>query len=73
MCASMVSLSIPVVLNLGGAEVVVQEIFDSIITGLLPLCLTFVLYYLIRKGVKTTTLLWGIIIVSILGSVLGIL
>ena len=72
MCASMVSLATPLVLSIGGAEVVLQDIFDSIIAGFLPLCLTFFIYFLMRKGVKTTTLLWGMIIVGILGSVIGI-
>ena len=72
MCASMVSLATPLVLSIGGAEVVLQDIFDSIIAGFLPLCLTFFIYFLMRKGVKTTTLLWGMIIAGILGSVIGI-
>ena len=72
MCASMVSLATPLVLSIGGAEVVLQDIFDSIIAGFVPLCLTFFIYFLMRKGVKTTTLLWGMIIVGMLGSVIGI-
>lgn len=73
MCASMVSMATPLVLNIGGSEVVVQEIFDGIITGFLPLALTFIIYALLQKGIKTNTLLWGIIIFGVLGSVLGIL
>ena len=73
MCASMVSLATPLVLTIGGAEVVLQDIFDGIITGFLPLCLTFVVYKLLQKGMKTTTVLWGMIAFGIVGSVLGIL
>lgn len=73
MCASMVSLSTPLVLTIGGAEIVVQEIFDGMISGLLPLCLTFGVYQLLQKGIKTTTLLWGILAAGIIGSVLGII
>lgn len=73
MCASMVSLASPLVLNIGGAEIVVQDIFDGIISGFLPLALTFGTYKLLQKGFKTTTILWGMIIVGIVGSVLGIL
>ena len=73
MAASMVSLSTPLVINIGGAKVVVQEIFDGILKGILPLGLTFGIYKLLQKGVKTTTALWGMIILGILGSVLHIL
>lgn len=73
MCASMVSLVTPMVLSIGGAEVVVQDIFDGIISGFLPLCLTLFIYKLLQKGMKTTTILWGMIAVGIIGSVLGIL
>lgn len=73
MCASMVSLVTPLVLNIAGAEIVMQNIFDSIITGFLPLCLTLGVYKLLKKGMKTTTILWGMIAVGIVGSVLGVL
>lgn len=73
MCASMVSLSTPLVLTVGGAEIVLQDIFDGIISGLLPLGLTMLVYRLLQKGMKTTTVLWGMIAVGIIGSVLGVL
>ncbi len=73
MCASMVSLTTPLVLSVGGTEIVMQEIFDGIISGLLPLLLTLGVYKLLQKGMKTTTILWGMIAVGIVGSVLGIL
>lgn len=73
MCASMVNLAIPLVLSIGGAEIVLQDIFDGIISGFLPLALTLGTYKLLQKGFKTTTILWGMIIVGIAGSVLGIL
>ena len=73
MCASMVKLAIPLVLSIGGAEIVLQDIFDGIISGFLPLALTLGTYKLLQKGFKTTTILWGMIIVGIVGSVLGIL
>lgn len=73
MCASMVSLATPMVVSIAGAEIVLQDIFDGIITGFLPLCLTLAIYKLLQKGMKTTTILWGMIAVGIVGSVLGIL
>lgn len=72
MCASMVALSTPLVITMDGADVVIQDIFNSILPNILPLGLTFVIYKLLQKGIKTTTVLWGIILFGIAGSVVGI-
>ena len=72
MCASMVALSTPLVISMDGADVVLQDIFNSILPNILPLGLTFVIYKLLQKGIKTTTVLWGIILFGIAGSVVGI-
>lgn len=72
MCASMVALSTPLVISMDGADVVIQDIFNSILPNILPLGLTFVIYKLLQKGIKTTTVLWGIILFGIAGSVIGI-
>lgn len=72
MCGSMVSLSTPLVLKISGAKIVFQEVFDGIIKGLLPLGFTWLLYKLLQKGFKTTTLLWGILALGIIGAVVGI-
>ncbi len=73
MIATLIKLKTPLVLTVGQATVEIQSIFDGILTGILPLGLTFVIYTLLKKGIKTTTLLWGIILAGILGSVIGIL
>lgn len=72
MCASMVALSTPLVISMDGADVVIQDIFNSILPNILPLGLTFVIYKLLQKGIKTTTVLWRIILFGIAGSVVGI-
>lgn len=72
MCPSMVALSTPLVISMDGADVVIQDIFNSILPNILPLGLTFVIYKLLQKGIKTTTVLWGIILFGIAGSVVGI-
>ncbi|MEW9121360.1 MAG: PTS system mannose/fructose/sorbose family transporter subunit IID [Thermotaleaceae bacterium] len=73
MIATLIKLTTPLVLTIGQAAIEVQSIFDGILTGILPLGLTFIIYILLKKGIKTTTLLWGIILAGILGSVIGIL
>ena len=73
MCASMVTITTPFVFELNGTKIVLQEIFDGIINGILPLGFTFIIYALLEKGLKSTTLLWGILILGIVLSFLGIL
>ena len=61
---------------IGRAAMVVtkdQDIFDGIIKGFLPLGFTFIIYALLEKGMKSTTLLWGILILGIVLSFFGIL
>lgn len=72
MIASMVNFKTPLVLAIGQAKVEIQSIFDGILPGILPLGLTLIIYILIKRGAKTTTLLWFIILLSILGSVVGV-
>lgn len=72
--ASMVKISTPFILNVGQSSIEIQSvIFDGIMPKLLPLALTFGIFYFIKKGVKTTTLMLGLIIFAIVGVYLGIL
>ncbi len=73
MIATLIKLTTPLVLTVGQATIELQAIFDGILTGILPLGFTFVIYLLLKKGIKTMTLLWCIIAFGILGSVIGIL
>ena len=73
MCASMVTITTPFVFKLNGTKIVLQDIFDGIIKGFLPLGFTFIIYALLEKGMKSTTLLWGILILGIVLSFFGIL
>lgn len=72
MIASMVSISTPLVLTIGEATLEVQSVFDQILPSLLPLGLTFACFGLLKKGVKTTTVMYGLIILGILGAVAGV-
>ena len=63
----------PFVFKLNRTKIVLQDIFDGIIKGFLPLGFTFIIYALLEKGMKSTTLLWGILILGIVLSFFGIL
>lgn len=55
-----------------GDPLVVQDILNTIMPGLLPLGLTLGVFYLIRKKVKVVHLLLGIIALGVLGAFIGI-
>ncbi len=73
MAFSRVVITCPLKFNSGEVEVVVQEMFDSLLPGALPLLITLGVWLLVSKKVKPTTIILIIFIVGIVGSYLGIL
>jgi len=69
MPATLMSLRTPLAFG-GDAGSGLQGILDSIVPSILPLGLTFLVYYFIKKGVKTTYLLLGLVVLGFVGSVL---
>ena len=50
-----------------------QGILDQIVPAALPLGLTFIVYYFIKRGVKTTPLLIGLLSLGFIGSIIHVL
>lgn len=73
MTGTMVTFATPLNISIGGASVKIQEIFDQILPALLPLSLTFFVYYLVKKGIKTNYILVGLLVFGVLGKMIGIL
>jgi len=73
--ASYVKITTPFKLSiLEGQPIVLQEILDSIVPGLLPMLAVFGIYiYLKKKGPRYNIILTAIIVISILSSLTGIL
>ncbi|MTI66842.1 MAG: PTS system mannose/fructose/sorbose family transporter subunit IID [Firmicutes bacterium] len=72
--ASYISLSTPLVVNAGKAEVALQEdVLDKILPNMLPLGYTFLLYFLLKKGVSPTKLIGLTILLGVVGKYFGIL
>ena len=67
MPATLMNIRTPLSLGDGAG---LQGVFDQIVPALLPLGLTFLTYYFIRRGVKTTVLLVGLLALGFLGSIL---
>src|SRR6202000_846127 len=47
-----------------------QGVLDQIVPSIVPLGLTFLVYYFVKKGVKTTYLLLGLLGLGFIGSLL---
>ena len=74
MIASMVSLNLALVADFGqGVTLNLQSIFDDICPQILPLGLTFLIYHLLKKGVKASAVMIGLIVLGIAGKFFGIL
>jgi len=67
MPATLMSIHTPLSFGEGAG---LQGVLDQIVPALLPLGLTFLTYYFLRRGVKTTVLLLGLLVVGFLGSIL---
>lgn len=73
--ASYVSVKLLPTIDIGsGNSISLQtDLVDKIIPNFLPLVFTFLIYWLLKKRVKPTTLIIGTLIVSVLLSLIGIL
>jgi PTS system mannose-specific IID component len=71
MPATLMSIHTPLAFG-GSAEpsASLQGILDSIVPAVLPLGLTFLVYYFIKRGIKTTYLLLGLLVLGFVGSML---
>lgn len=72
--ASYVTIETPLNLTISGSEFVFQSFFDMILPGFLPLCAIFLIYwYMVKKGHHFNKILIVIVIISVIGSLTGIL
>ncbi|MFL0252378.1 PTS system mannose/fructose/sorbose family transporter subunit IID [Clostridium neuense] len=73
MIATMVTVHVPLTIGVGHGATKVQGILDGIMPCLLPLGITFIIYYLLGKKINVTYLLIGIAVLSIVCTAFGIL
>ena len=72
MPALLMSIKTPLKIGTSDAAVSVQSILDQIVPNILPLALTFLVFYFVRKNIKTTYLLLGLLVLGFAGSMLNI-
>lgn len=73
MTASMVAIEIPIKVGQGEAAMTIQSICDEIMPGILVLGFTGLIYYLLNKNVKVTTILLLMTALGIAGAYFGFL
>jgi PTS system mannose-specific IID component len=72
MPALLMSVKTPMEIGASGSEISVQGILDQIVPSIIPLVLTFAVYLLLKRNIKTTYLLIGLLLLGFIGSVLHV-
>lgn len=73
LASQFVSISSPLAVSMGEGKLKVQDLLDQLVKGLLPLALTFLVYYLLKKRqVKTTHMLIILILFGLIFGLLGV-
>jgi PTS system mannose-specific IID component len=72
MPAMLMPITTPLKIGTSESQVAVQTILDQLVPNMLPLALTFLVFYFVRRNVKTTWLLLGILALGFIGSIIHI-
>lgn len=70
MPATLMSIKTPLSIGSASSAVGVQGILDQVVPAMIPLGLTFLVYYFVKKNVKTTYLLLGLLTLGFAGSII---
>lgn len=73
MISTMVIFQLGFKTKIGGMDFALQDIFDQIVPNILPLGLTFFIFWLVRKGVKVNYIIIGVFAFGLLGTLIGLL
>jgi fructoselysine and glucoselysine-specific PTS system IID component len=73
MTATLMHVTTPLSIGGAGSAVHVQDILDQIVPDIIPLGLTFLTYYFVKKNIKTTWLLLGLLTLGFIGSITHVL
>jgi len=73
MTATLMNITTPITLGSSNTATTLQSILDQIVPNVIPLGLTFLTYSLVKKNIKPTWLLLGLLVAGFVGSMAGIL
>jgi fructoselysine and glucoselysine-specific PTS system IID component len=69
MPATLMNITTPLYIGTEKPAVGVQSILDQVVPAMIPLGLTFLVYYFVKKNIKTTYLLLGLLLLGFAGSI----
>jgi len=72
MPATLLSISTPLKIGAANSAVAVQGILDQIMPAMIPLGITFLAYYCLKRNVKTTYILLSLLALGFLGSMVHV-
>jgi fructoselysine/glucoselysine PTS system EIID component len=72
MPAMLMPIKTPLNIGTSDSQVAVQSILDQLVPNMLPLVLTFLVFYFVRRNVKTTWLLLGILVLGFVGNIVHV-
>jgi fructoselysine and glucoselysine-specific PTS system IID component len=70
MPATLMNITTPLQIGSKGSAIGLQSILNQIVPAIIPLGLTFLVYYFVKKNIKTTYLLIGLLLLGFAGSVI---
>lgn len=73
MAASRVTVNTPLAITVGKGTTKIQDVLDSLAPGLIPLGITLLIWWMLRKKINTTYIIVAIFVVGILAYYSGIL
>ncbi|NME43920.1 PTS mannose transporter subunit IICD [Faecalicoccus pleomorphus] len=73
MAATRVTINTPLAFSIGEGSTAIQNVLDSLAPGLIPLGITLLVWWMLRKKVNTVWIIVAIFLVGILGYYTGIL
>lgn len=73
MVPQIVKVPLALTVEMGGGTFVLADVVDGIMPNLLPLLLSLGVYKLVRKGVSTNKLIFGLLALGIILTILGIM
>ena len=72
MTCTMVKIPLAFETTIGGTPFTLQSVFDGIIPNLLPLLSVLIVLSFLKKGVKSTTIIYSMLIIGVVGKYLGV-
>jgi fructoselysine and glucoselysine-specific PTS system IID component len=70
MPATLMNITTPLQIGSDGSAISLQSILNQVVPAIIPLGLTFSVYYFVKKNIKTTYLLIGLLLLGFVGSVI---